>query len=104
VLGWAENISEADLEMAKKYLNAKDNEGLNWNMIRAAQMSVADTCILTMQDLIGLKSEGRINTPSTLGENWKWRISDGCINDWLAKILYDKTKESFRLKEKEERV
>ena len=67
-------------------------------------MSVADTCILTMQDLISLGSEGRINTPSTLGENWKWRISDGCINDWLAQILYDKTKIAFRLKENEEQA
>ncbi len=104
VLGWAESLSEQDLKMAKDYLNVSDNEGLNWSMIRAAQMSVADTCILTMQDLIGLGSEGRINTPSTLGDNWKWRIEDGCVNDWLAKILYDRTKTAFRLKEKEEQV
>lgn len=105
VLGWAESLPEEDLSMAKAYLGANDNEGLNWTMIKAAQMSVADTCILTMQDLIGLGSEGRINTPSTLGDNWKWRIGEGCINDWLAQILYDKTKISFRLpKIKEEQV
>ena len=105
ILGWADNISKKDLEMAKEYLNAKDKEGLNWNMIRAAQMSVADTCILTMQDLIGLGSEGRINTPSTLGNNWQWRITEGCVNDWLAKIVYDKTATAFRLpKNKKEQV
>ena len=97
ILGWADSLSDADLLMVKEYLNLKSDEGLNWSMIRAAQMSVADTCILTMQDLIGLGSEGRINTPSTLGNNWKWRIGEGCVNDWLAKILYDKTKQSFRL-------
>lgn len=102
VIGWSETLPESDLKRAKEYLNANDNEGINWSMIRAAMMSVADTCILTMQDLISLGNEGRINVPSTLGDNWKWRISDGCINDWLAKILYDKTKMSFRLKEKEE--
>lgn len=100
ILGWAESLSEQDLEMVKNYLNVNNTEGLNWNLIRLAQMSVADTCILTMQDLIGLGSEGRINTPSTLGNNWKWRISDGCINDWLAKIVYDKTAQSFRLPKK----
>lgn len=97
ILGWADSLSDADLLMVKEYLNLKSDEGLNWSMIRAAQMSVADTCILTMQDLIGMGSEGRINTPSTLGNNWKWRIGEGCVNDWLAKILYDKTKQSFRL-------
>ncbi len=104
VLGWSLGLSEEDLKMAKDYLNLSNNEELNWSMIRAAMMSVADTCILTMQDLISLGSEGRINTPSTLGENWKWRISDGCINDWLAQILYDKTKIAFRLKENEEQA
>ena len=101
ILGWAESLSDNELRFVKDYLNINDNDSLNWSMIRLAQMSVADTCIITMQDLIGLKSEGRINTPSTLGNNWKWRISEGCINDWLAKILYDKTKQSFRLKEEQ---
>ena len=49
--------------------------------------SVADTAILMMQDLIGLGSEARINTPSTLGGNWQWRVADGCANDWLAGII-----------------
>lgn len=102
IIGWAENLSENDLRMVKDYINLSEKEGINWGLIRTAQMSVADTCIITMQDLIGLGSEGRINTPSTLGENWKWRISDGCINDWLAKILYDKTKNSFRLNKEEQ--
>ena len=104
VLGWSLSLSEEDLKMVKDYLNLSDKEELNWSMIRAAMMSVADTCILTMQDLISLGSEGRINTPSTLGKNWKWRITDGCINDWLAQILYDKTKTAFRLKENEEQA
>ena len=60
-------------------------------MMKAALMSVADTCILMMADIIGLDSEGRINTPSTLGGNWQWRIDPSCINDWLAKIIADNT-------------
>ncbi len=89
VLGWLENISENEAQFAKRYLQAKEYESFNWTMIRAALMSVADTCILTMQDLIGLGSEARINIPSTLGTNWQWRIDSGCINDWLANILYE---------------
>ena len=53
--------------------------------------SVADTCIITAADLLGLDSKGRINTPSTLGGNWTWRIKRECINDWLAEILKENT-------------
>lgn len=97
ILGWAADANEKDLQMARRYLNVRDDEGLNWAMIRAALMSVGDMCILTMQDIIGLGSEARINTPSTLGDNWQWRIEGGCINDWLAKIVYDNTALYFRL-------
>ncbi len=91
VIGWTKSAAEDDVAMAEEYFGAKVNEGFNWAFIRAAMMSVADTAIFMMPDFIGLGSEGRINTPSTLGENWKWRIDKGCINDWLAKIIYDMT-------------
>ena len=96
IIGWSEDADEGDLKMAKKYLHADDSEGINWAMMRAALMSVADTCILTMQDIIGLGSDARINTPSTVGGNWVWRIDAGCINDWLADILYENTALYFR--------
>ena len=91
VLGWLESISDSEAAFVRNYLQTKDFDGLNWTMMRAALMSVADICILTMQDLIGLGSEARINTPSTLGDNWQWRIEPACINDWLANILYENT-------------
>ena len=62
-------------------------------------MSVADICILMMPDILGLGSEGRINTPSTLGGNWQWRIGVGCVNDWLADIVYENTALYGRLSE-----
>ena len=43
-------------------------------MIKLAESSVADTCIIPIQDVFGLDSDSRINTPSTLGYNWKWRL------------------------------
>ena len=91
ILGWAQTAPAADVETARRYLHVDENEGFNWAMMRAALMSVADTAILMMPDLIGLGSEGRINTPSTLGDNWKWRIQQGCINDWLAGIIRENT-------------
>ncbi|MBQ3134113.1 MAG: 4-alpha-glucanotransferase [Clostridia bacterium] len=97
ILGWEQTAPPEDVAFAKKYLRASADEGLNWTMMRAALASVSDTAILTMQDLIGLGSEGRINTPATLGGNWQWRLDGACLNDWLAGILYDNTKLYSRL-------
>lgn len=99
--GWIQTAPASDVKMAYKYLGVNEGESLSWPMMRSAMMSVADTCILMMPDLIGLGSEGRINTPSTLGENWRWRINGDCINDWLAEILRDNTALYGRIKREE---
>ena len=80
-----------DVLLARRYLHVDDREGFNWAMIRTAMMSVADTAIFPMADFLGLGSEGRINVPSTVGGNWRWRIGEGCINDWLAGIIRENT-------------
>lgn len=100
IMGWTVSACPEDVEMAKRYMHFNGSEGFNWAMMRLALMSVADTCILMMPDLLGLGSEGRINTPSTLGGNWGWRIDTNCINDWLADIVYENTALYSRLPEK----
>ena len=91
IMGWLKNSDSATVNQAKNYFNHQSDDGFNWAMIKAAQASVADTCIIPMADLLGLDSSGRINTPSTLGDNWCWRIKDECINPWLANILKENT-------------
>lgn len=91
IIGWTRSAEDFEVEFAEQYLNADRNKSFNWAMMKAAMASVADTCILMMTDIIGLDSIGRINTPSTVGENWTWRIDGSCINDWLAKIIADNT-------------
>ncbi len=91
IIGWTKTADKNDVLLAEKYLNCKANDGFNFAMIRAALSSVADTAIIMMPDLLGLGSNARINTPSTLGGNWLWRIDGTCINDWLAKIVADLT-------------
>lgn len=88
VLGWMKTAPKASVKFAKEYLNLTEEEGYNWGMMRAAWSSVADMAIVPMQDLIGLGSEARINTPSTLGNNWKWRATQEQITNALAKKLY----------------
>lgn len=91
IIGWAKNSPEEEVAFAEAYLGAKREESFNWAMMKAALRSVADTCILMMQDVVGLGSEARINTPSTVGDNWTWRMEDGWVNDWLAKIVAENT-------------
>ena len=91
IIGWAKNSPEEEVLFAEEYVGAKRDNGFNWAMMKTALRSVADTCILMMQDIIGLDSVGRINTPATVGDNWTWRIDGGCINDWLAKIVAENT-------------
>lgn len=87
VLGWQKTSKRADVRFAKKYMNCKRE--LNWAMISTAFASVADTAIITMQDIIGLGSEGRMNTPSTVGGNWQWRaLKKDLCKEKFDKLLY----------------
>ena len=72
ILGWQKSANRKDISFARKYLNAKRGT-LVWPMIISALSSVADTAIITMQDILELGSDARMNIPSTVGENWKWR-------------------------------
>ncbi len=73
--GWLDSAPAEVREYAMKYFGATARENAVDAMIRAAMMSVADTCIIPLQDYLGVGSEARINKPSTLGNNWKWRIT-----------------------------
>lgn len=88
VMGWMKTAPKASVKYAKEYLNLTKEEGYNWGMMRAAWSSVADMAIVPMQDILGLGSEARINTPSTLGNNWKWRATPEQIDVKVAKKLY----------------
>ena len=88
-VGWYQAISRRDRSFARKYLNIKTGRELEWNFIRAALGSVSDTAVIPMQDYLGLGSEARINVPSTLGTNWKWRMTKGQIPEGLAEKIYD---------------
>ena len=84
--GWLESVNHDDLEFAKKYLHTTSDD-IREEIIISAMSSVANICILTIQDLIGLGSEGRINTPSTLGGNWMWRLKSDAITESIQKTL-----------------
>ena len=97
IVGFMKSISPTQLKFVKEYLRIDDNDSYNWAFIKAAMATCGDTVIFQMQDFLGLDNTARINTPSTNDNNWKWRIGEGCINDWLAQIIYDVTKLYYRL-------
>lgn len=86
IIGWKNVISREDYELAKSYMRCGD-EGFAENMMLEAMSTVANTCILTMQDLLGLDGSGRMNEPSTVGKNWKWRALDGQISQRVSDFL-----------------
>lgn len=77
VKGWYRKLKQKDKAFLKNYLGINKANKLNRDLIKLAESSVADTCIIPMQDVLGLGSESRINTPSTLGYNWQWRMLPG---------------------------
>lgn len=95
--GWISCMPKKDVQFAKKYLRVKESKKLYWEMIRAALASVAETAIIPIQDYLGLGSEARINIPSTLGNNWKWRMDKNALSEELAKKIYKLAKIYGRL-------
>ena len=74
---------------AKEYLRLSRKEGYNWGFMKAVWSSNSDTAIVTMQDLIGLPNEARMNYPSTTKGNWQWRAKPDYLSDELAeKVKY----------------
>ncbi len=89
ILGWFKTAPKRSTKYAKEYLCMSEAEGYHWGMMRGAWASVGDMAIVTMQDILGVGSEGRMNIPSTLGMNWKWRAGQGDITNKLAKKIYN---------------
>ena len=89
VMGWYDTLERKDKMTAKKYLDIRSGKNVHLVFIREALKSVADTVIIPIQDYLALRSEARINTPSTLGKNWRWRVRREMLTDDLAKQMRD---------------
>ena len=93
VLGWIKSADKKTADYCKKYLNVKNIKDVPYAMIRLAWSSISNTAIAQMQDFLKLDNSARMNTPSTVGENWKWRLSDiSLLDDTLAENILDITK------------
>ena len=92
IAGWYKELSKEDKKFTKKYLMLEDDSKICDAMIAAAMGSVAKHCIIPMQDYLGIGSESRVNIPSTVGENWKWRLSSKAFDKKLVKKMAELAK------------
>ena len=88
--GWLDSANPDTIARVKKYLRISDGDNTAKEIISAVMASVADTVIITIQDLLGLGAEARMNTPSTKQNNWTFRAEKGYIQkidtDFLKQI------------------
>lgn len=83
-MGWLVTARPEDVAYAREYLHLDQREGENWGMMRTVWASVGRYAVVQIQDVLGLGSEARMNTPSTLGRNWTWRAPEGFDSPALA--------------------
>ena len=100
ILGWFDSADPADAAYAVEYLRLTEQEGYHWGMMRALWGSVASLTVAQAQDVLGLGGEARMNTPSTVGANWRWRALPGCFTPALARKLRHMTRLYGRLAQK----
>jgi 4-alpha-glucanotransferase len=90
-LGWYKDANDEEQAYAEEYLQI-DKNNIAWSFIRGAWASTANFAIAPLQDILGLGSEGRMNTPGVLGGNWGWRFKQSDLSSELAKKLNRLTK------------
>lgn len=93
VSGWFTGLDEASQNQVRTYLGDyfTPDAQMNQVLISLALRSVADTCIIPIQDHLGLDNEARMNKPGTVGFNWRWRLQKGLLTDTLAEKLLTMT-------------
>lgn len=85
-LGWFKSCAAGERAFALRYA-ASDGRAFNWDLLRLAWASVADTAIAPLQDVLGLGSEARMNLPGRASGNWVWRCTEEQLSPALSARL-----------------
>ena len=99
LVGWFDTISKEEQAMARDYLCDRHTpkKYLYKSFIALAMRSRAKSCIIPMQDWLGLDNSSRINKPSTVGINWRWRAVSEQLGEELAEDILSATKRYGRM-------
>ena len=89
IKGWYASITAQERKLARDYLcdSCTPASRLHMSFISLIMRSQARMCIIPLQDYMGLDNDCRINTPSTVGTNWRWRLLPGQMSDPLVKTI-----------------
>ena len=94
LVGWFDSISKEEQQAARDYLwdNRVPKKWLYKSFIALVMRSNAKTCIIPMQDYLGRDNSCRMNKPSTVGANWRWRLMEGDLTRELQQEILHMTK------------
>lgn len=94
IAGWWKSITKVEREDARNYMcdYYTPDEEIYKPLISLAMRSASNLCIIPMQDYLGLDNTARMNQPSTVGKNWKWRLKKRQLTKKLQKEIYGITK------------
>ena len=98
VNGWFMGLDKEAKDHVREYLcdYATPNKSFYKKMLRLAMMSTAKTCIIPIQDWMGLDNSARMNVPGTTNANWSWRLLPGQVTDELGQEILAATKQYNR--------
>ena len=89
-VGWfQDNANDYEKARLYQYLGAPSGQGVAWDLIRLAYSSVANQAIVPLQDVLGLGSDARMNTPSVAEGNWSWRYRQEALTGEYSERLRD---------------
>ena len=99
VRGWFDGLEPGRRDYVRSSLTAlgAEEEEVWWAMIHAALKSPARVAMMQAQDILGLGSEARMNTPSVEGGNWSWQMDRGALSSAAAKRLRALTEKCGRI-------
>lgn len=90
--GWFRTLSAQNQSAVFRYLDRTEATEVHWALIRLALSSIASLAIIPLQDLLGLGSEARMNTPAHLQGNWSWRFLPGALSATAGTRLAEMTR------------
>jgi 4-alpha-glucanotransferase len=86
-VGWYQSASAYEKERINAYMGAFDPETVHWSLIRLAFSSVANQAIIPLQDILGLDTTARMNTPGLAEGNWQWRFEAAMLTQAVRSQL-----------------
>lgn len=96
IMQWYREADPKSRAMARRYVKPRLFERFSAACVRVVYASPANLAIIPMQDILGLGADARMNVPSTVGGNWKWRMLPGRLTASRAEKLRSLADTYFR--------